>query len=205
MQILCRNPSRQCLTFLMLNDNLFPRISRPRSNLGPIIAGFPPIYSCFFLRKEKGNFLYQQETNYRKWSNTPCMLGLWPKRMRASFYPPFESAGIKMSRAANENNGKPLNDLFVTCCDLTSRCQCEFGSQMSIMYHSVQNKSFTLVNSKLQWQIVNAIFELPSVHTGEKTSPILRFSIPERREEAWLVSVFFWQADCYFIRDRNFY
>ena len=34
-----------------------------------------------------------------------------------------------------------------------------------------------------------AIFELPSIHTREKTLPSLRFSIPEREEEAWLV---FW-------------
>ena len=42
------------------------------------------------------------------------------------------------------------------------------------------------------------IFELPSVHTREKTSLRLRVSIPERGEEVWLVSVSFWHADCYF-------
>ena len=32
-----------------------------------------------------------------------------------------------------------------------------------------------------------AIFELPGVHTREKASPSLRFSIPERGEETWLI------------------
>ena len=57
-------------------------------------------------------------------------------------------------------------------------------------------------DSKLQWWIVIAIFELLSVHTREKKSLSLRFSIPEREEEAWLISVFFMHADCYFIWDR---
>ena len=57
----------------------------------------------------------------------------------------------------------------------------------------------TRADSKLQWRIVIAIFELPSVHTREKTSPSLWFSIPEPGEEAWLV---FWHADWYFIGDR---
>ena len=39
------------------------------------------------------------------------------------------------------------------------------------------------------------MFELPSVHMRERTS----LSIPERGEGAWLVSVLFWHADCYFI------
>ena len=52
---------------------------------------------------------------------------------------------------------------------------------------------------KLQWRIAIAIFELPSVHTGEKTSPSLRFSIPERGQEAWFV---FWHAEWCFILDR---
>ena len=42
----------------------------------------------------------------------------------------------------------------------------------------------TRADSKLQWWIVIAIFELPSVHTREKTSPSLQFSIPEQGEEA---------------------
>ena len=50
--------------------------------------------------------------------------------------------------------------------------------------------------------IVIVIFELPSVHTREKSSSSLRFSIPERGEEAWLVYVSFRHADCYFISDR---
>ena len=57
-------------------------------------------------------------------------------------------------------------------------------------------------DKKLQWWIAIAIFELPSVHTREKTSQSLRFSIPEQGEEVWLVSVFFWHANCYFIWDR---
>ena len=63
----------------------------------------------------------------------------------------------------------------------------------------------TIEDSKLQWWIVIAIFELPSVHTREreKTSLSLRFSIPERGEETWLVSVFLiWHAHWYFIWDR---
>ena len=35
----------------------------------------------------------------------------------------------------------------------------------------------------------------------ERTLQSLRFDIPERGEEAWLVSVFFWHAECYFIWD----
>ena len=57
---------------------------------------------------------------------------------------------------------------------------------------------------KLQWRIVIVIFELPDVHTREKTSLSLWFSIPEQGEEVWLVSVFFWHADCYFIWDFLF-
>ena len=38
-----------------------------------------------------------------------------------------------------------------------------------------------------------------SVHMREKTSTSLRFSIPERGEEVWLI---FWHADWYFIWDR---
>ena len=60
----------------------------------------------------------------------------------------------------------------------------------------------TRADSKLQWRIVIVIYEIMSVHTREQTSPNLRFSIPEQGEEAWLVSVFFWYADCYFIWDR---
>ena len=40
-------------------------------------------------------------------------------------------------------------------------------------------------------------------HEREKTFPSLRFSIPERGEEAWLISVFCWHADCYFISIRK--
>ena len=40
-------------------------------------------------------------------------------------------------------------------------------------------------------------------HEREKTSQSLLFSIPERGEEACLVSVFFWHADCYFISIRK--
>ena len=54
-------------------------------------------------------------------------------------------------------------------------------------------------DSKLQWRNVIAIFELPRVHTREKISPSLRFSIPERGEEAWLI---FRHADWCFIWDR---
>ena len=39
-------------------------------------------------------------------------------------------------------------------------------------------------------------------HLRKKTLPSLQFSIPEQGEEAWLVSVFFWHAACYFICDR---
>ena len=42
----------------------------------------------------------------------------------------------------------------------------------------------TRADSKLQWRIVIAIFELLSVHTREKTSLSVQFSIPERGEEA---------------------
>ena len=62
----------------------------------------------------------------------------------------------------------------------------------------------TRADSKLQQQIAIAIFELPSVHTRETTMSSFRFSIPERGEEAWHVSAFFWHADCYFICDRIF-
>ena len=37
----------------------------------------------------------------------------------------------------------------------------------------------------------------------KKTSLSLRFSIPEREEEVWLVSLLFWHTDCYFISDRK--
>ena len=47
-----------------------------------------------------------------------------------------------------------------------------------------------------------AILELPSVRMREKTLQSLRFSVPERGEEAWFVSVFFWHADCHFILGR---
>ena len=60
----------------------------------------------------------------------------------------------------------------------------------------------TRADSKLQWGIVIAIFKLPSVYTTEKILPSLGFSIPEQGEKAWLISVFFWHADCYFIWDR---
>ena len=60
----------------------------------------------------------------------------------------------------------------------------------------------TRADSKLQWRIVIPIFSLLSVHTRETTSPSLQCSIPERGEEAWLISVFVWHADCYFIWDR---
>ena len=63
----------------------------------------------------------------------------------------------------------------------------------------------TRPDSKLQWWIGIAIFELPSVHTVEKTSSSLRFSIPEGGDEAWLVSVLFWHADRYFISDIILY
>ena len=59
--------------------------------------------------------------------------------------------------------------------------------------------SYMRADLNLQWRIAIAIFELPSVHTGEKTSPSLRFSIPERGQEAWFV---FWHAEWYFILDR---
>ena len=43
------------------------------------------------------------------------------------------------------------------------------------------------------------------VYTQERRlSCVLQFSIPEQGEEAWLISVFFWHADCYFIWDRIF-
>ena len=38
---------------------------------------------------------------------------------------------------------------------------------------------------------------------GTTTSPSLRLNIPEQGEEAMLVFLFFWHADCYFIWDRN--
>ena len=47
------------------------------------------------------------------------------------------------------------------------------------------------------WRIVIVIFELPSVHTREKTLHSLQFCTPEWGEKAWLVFVFFWHADCY--------
>ena len=52
----------------------------------------------------------------------------------------------------------------------------------------VSESFHTRAASKLQWRIAIAIFELPSVHTREKTSLSLWFSIPEREEEAWLAS-----------------
>ena len=63
----------------------------------------------------------------------------------------------------------------------------------------------TRADSKLQWRIVIAIFELQSVHTREKTSPSLRFSIPERGEKhgSFLYSSDNVHADCYFIWDRT--
>ena len=42
----------------------------------------------------------------------------------------------------------------------------------------------------------------PIPHTREKTSPSLRFSIPEQGKERQLVSVFFWHANCCLICDR---
>ena len=48
-------------------------------------------------------------------------------------------------------------------------------------------------------------FELLSVHMRDREdfSQFARFSILERGEEVWLVSVFFWHADCYFISIRK--
>ena len=74
--------------------------------------------------------------------------------------------------------------------------------QYLLSLFEILERFHTRADSKLQWRIVIAIFELPSVHTREKTSLSLRISIPERGEKAWLVSVFFWHVDCYFIWDR---
>ena len=84
------------------------------------------------------------------------------------------------------------------CCYLGEGWSCH---GMQSRFEKDRECFHTRADSKLQWRIVIAIFELPSVHTIEKTFLSLRFSIPERGE-AWLVSVFFWHADCLFIWDR---
>ena len=61
----------------------------------------------------------------------------------------------------------------------------------------IQECFHTRADSKLRWRIVNVIviFEVLSVHTREKNSS--EFAVLKRGEEAWLISVFFWHADCY--------
>ena len=69
--------------------------------------------------------------------------------------------------------------------------------------HAIFECFHTRADSKLQWRIVCDIWITESTHGREKTSLRWVFSIPERGEEAWLVSVFFWHADCYFISIRK--
>ena len=75
--------------------------------------------------------------------------------------------------------------------------QSEYG-----LFPWISESFHTRADSKLQWWVVIAIYELLCVHTREKTSPSLQCSILARWEEAWRISVFFWHADCYFIWDR---
>ena len=107
--------------------------------------------------------------------------------------------------------------------DAVDFSQCHSKEVISFFWWSVQNKKFcnaflNFSTSPVIWDrdcfsherrlkiaMTNCncdIFEILSVHTREKTLQSLQFSIPERREEAWLVSVFFWHADWYLIWDR---
>ena len=53
------------------------------------------------------------------------------------------------------------------------------------------------IRFELQWRIVIEIFELERRRLRRVCT--LQFSIPEQGEEAWLVPVFYWHTDCYFI------
>ena len=86
----------------------------------------------------------------------------------------------------------------------------EWGPLVAHNYHSYGLNLWecfhTRADAKLQWRMVTPIFELQSVHIERDREwlPLsLRFSIPEREEEVWLISVFFWHVDCTFISIRK--
>ena len=51
--------------------------------------------------------------------------------------------------------------------------------------------------SRFKIAMMNCNCDIWIVECTHEKAKSLRFSIPERGEEAWLVSVFFWHADCY--------
>ena len=82
----------------------------------------------------------------------------------------------------------------------TRRKSWQSASQISITNDAFPNEEFQSIFTQEQirnWRIVIAIFELPSVHTRERR--LLR----EWGEEAWLVSMFFYHADCCLIFIRK--
>ena len=92
--------------------------------------------------------------------------------------------------------------------DVCNSCNYNFDSARLWVFPSCHHSWIRVFSHESKFEIAMTncncdIWITECTHEREKTSLSLRFSIPERGEEARLVSVFWWHADCYFISTRK--